>query len=277
MRLRACVGAVLAPVLGLVLALATLSPAAAQIGRPAPPLPSAAAPTRQQLKQQLSPRFEPLPETAGGPVEEEQAPAPLAEPSALSFILRGVSIENATIYSEAELRPIYEPFLGTEVTLGGLREIANRIENRYRDDGYVATRVIIPPQAITDGVPTLEVYEGKIIYYEINGDIGPVKKRIARLLDNLITGEPARWSELERYLLLARDLPGISLTGTLRSAGESAPGGIILVVDTARKAVDGFVGSQNLNAESTGPFTIAGGAAHELGHALRRAGRRSRR
>ena len=48
--------------------------------------------------------------------------------------------------------------------------LGNRIERRYREDGFVATRVIIPPQAIKDGVPTLEVFEGKIIHYEINGE-----------------------------------------------------------------------------------------------------------
>lgn len=247
---------VLRAAVGLSLALTLLSPGAAQVVAPG------AAPTRQQLQEQLAPAIEPVPEPeAVRALEEEPPSAALLEPSALSFVLRGLTIENATIYSEAEFRQIYEPFLRTNVTLGGLREIANRIENLYRRDGYVATRVIIPPQAIADGVPTLEVFEGKIIYYEINGDIGGVREQIASLLDNLLTGEPARWSDLERYLLLARDLPGISLTGTLRSAGDTAPGGIILVIDTARKPIDAFASMQNLNAEATGPLTIAGGGS----------------
>ncbi|HET7410956.1 MAG TPA: POTRA domain-containing protein [Paracoccaceae bacterium] len=221
------------------------------------------APTREELQQSLDPGVRP-PE----PVEElgiEEAepapPVPVDDATSFSFILRGLEIANATVYGDDDFRAIYEPFLDTEVTIGSLREIANRIEQLYRDDGYVATRVILPPQAIEDGIARLEVFEGRIIHYEINGEIGPVKKQIARLLDNLLTGEPARWSELERYLLLARDLPGISLTGTLRSAGETAPGGVILVVDTARKPVDGFVSLQNRNAEATGTFTASGGVA----------------
>lgn len=159
------------------------------------------------------------------------------------------------------IREIYESFIGTDVTIGGLREIGNRIEQLYREDGYLATRVIIPPQTIENGVAQLQVHEGRIIHYEVNGDIGPVKKKIASLLDNLITDKAARRSEVERYLLLARDLPGISLTGTLRSAGDNIPGGVILVVDTARKAIDGFVELQNRNAQSTGAFTLATGIA----------------
>jgi hemolysin activation/secretion protein len=242
---------------GVALALAATSPGLAQVG------PSAVAPTREELREQLTPQIAPSPETGViGPLDGAEQPLPgLPESSASSFVLRGLSIENATVYPDAALRTVYEPFIGTDVTLGGLREIANRIEALYSDDGYVATRVIIPPQTIADGVATLEVYEGTIIHYEINGEIGPVRERIASLLDNLLTGRPARWSELERYLLLARDLPGISLTGTLRSAGDTAPGGVILVVDTARKAADGFLSLQNRNSEATGTFALSGGGA----------------
>jgi hemolysin activation/secretion protein len=220
------------------------------------------APTREDLEQQLRPgATRPDPEQELSIEETEPEAAPPDEGSAFSFLLRAIEIANATVYDQEDFRQVYEPYLDTEVTIGALRKIANGIERLYRDDGYVATRVIIPPQAIENGVARLEVFEGKIIHYEINGEIGPVKKQIARLLDNLLTDEPARWSELERYLLLARDLPGISLTGTLRSAGETAPGGVVLVVDTARKRLDGFVSFQNRNAESTGPLTISGGLA----------------
>ena len=192
--------------------------------------------------------------------DEDEAPTPEVS-SALSFKLNGVNLTGATVYETEDFSDILENFVGKDVTLGGLREIGNRIERKYRDDGYVATRVIIPPQAIKDGTPTLEVFEGKIIHYEINGEIGDVKKLIARYLDNLLTDEPAKWSELERYLLISRDLPGISLTGTLRSAGDSTPGGVILVVDAARKPVDIYINGQNRNAEVTGPWTTSAGVS----------------
>ncbi len=196
------------------------------------------------------------PDDAAIPDDTSADDAETVEPdSSLTFRLNGVTITGATVYDAAGFDDILENFIGTDVTLGGLREIGNRIERKYRDDGYVATRVIIPPQAIRDGVPTLEVFEGKIIHYEINGEIGDVKKLIAKYLDNLLTDKPARWTELERYLLLSRDLPGISLTGTLRSAGDSTPGGVILVVDAARKPVDVFLNVQNRNADVTGPWT----------------------
>lgn len=220
--------------------------------------------TRQEISPQnrVTPRPErPSEETVPeAPRTDAEAPAPPAE-GTLSFRLNGVNIIGATVYETEDFDDILADFVGTDVTLGGLREIGNRIERRYRDDGYVATRVIIPPQAIKNGVPSMEIFEGKIIHYEINGEIGDVKKRIAMYLDNLLTDKPARWEELERYLLISRDLPGISLTGTLRSAGDSTPGGVIMVVDAARKPVDGYVNIQNRNPEVIGPWTLSGGVS----------------
>lgn len=204
----------------------------------------------------------------GSLVDDDETPSAAPASSAVTFQLNGIefpefppvefSEENGNFSRFSE---IYDGFIGTEVTIGGLREIANRIEQLYREEGYLATRVIIPPQTIEGGIAQLQVHEGRIIHYEVNGDIGPVKKQIAALLDNLITDRAARRSDVERYLLLSRDLPGISLTGTLRSAGDNLPGGVILVVDTARKPVDGFVQLQNRNAQPTGAFTLAAGAA----------------
>ncbi|MEL7467501.1 MAG: ShlB/FhaC/HecB family hemolysin secretion/activation protein [Pseudomonadota bacterium] len=192
----------------------------------------------------------------------------VAGSSTVSFQLNGITYPDfpPREFSEEngnfdQITDIYESFIGKDITIGGLREIANRIEQLYRESGFLATRVIIPPQSIDGGIAELQVHEGRIVHYEVNGDIGPVKKQIAALLDNLITNKAARRTDIERYLLLARDLPGISLTGTLRSAGDSLPGGVILVVDTARKPVDGFIQLQNRNAQSTGAVTLSAGAA----------------
>ncbi|MEM7210446.1 MAG: ShlB/FhaC/HecB family hemolysin secretion/activation protein [Pseudomonadota bacterium] len=200
--------------------------------------------------------------------EEDPSDASVAGSSTVTFRLNGISFPDYPpreftdeLGNFDKVAEIYEPFIGTDVTIGGLREIANRIQDLYREEGYLPTRVIIPQQTIQNGIAELRVHEGRIVHYEVNGDIGPVRKQIAALLDNLITNKAGRRLDVERYLLLSRDLPGISLTGTLRRAGDDLPGGIILVVDTARKPVDGFVQLQNRNAQATGAFTLSAGAA----------------
>ena len=160
----------------------------------------------------------------------EQDPTATKREPTLDFPLEDIVVvdgltgeQNKLVYDKGELLDIYGSSLGTNVTLGDLREIADRIENHYREDGYIAARAIIPAQSVDDGIVTIKIFEGRIIGYELRGDVGPVGEQggqIRKLLDNLITNEPARWSEVERYLLLVRDLPGISLTGTLQTAGD---------------------------------------------------------
>lgn len=227
----------------------------------------AQTPSGTLTREQLDPTRIGVPETGPGsdagatsvaPPEPQAAPE---APDGFKFRLEGIIVEQATVFDADELLAAYEEFVGTEIGIGQLREIGDRIEKLYREDGYIAARVVVPPQTIENGMPRLVVYEGRIVHYEINGDVGPVKALIASYLENLITDRPAHFSELERYLLLARDIPGISLTATLRPAGDSSPGGVILVVDTALKQFDGFVSAANMSSEPTGPYTFSVGAA----------------
>lgn len=227
----------------------------------------AQTPSGALTREQLDPGRVRVPETAPGSdasatsVPEPEPGAAPSAPEGFRFRLEGLTIDEATVYSPDEFLAEYEDLIGTDIGIGELRAIGDLIERKYREDGYIAARVVVPPQTIENGRPRLVVFEGRIVHYEINGDIGPVKELIASYLDNLITDRPAHFSELERYLLLSRDVPGISLTATLRPAGDSSPGGVVLVVDTARKQFDGFVSAANLSSEPTGPYTFAIGGA----------------
>ncbi len=218
-------------------------------------------------REQLDPTQRRVPETGGTTDTEATTVAPTPDgPSpddapGFKFELQGIVVDQATVFDQEDFLPAYEGYVGTQIGLGELREISDRIEQVYRENGYIAARVIVPPQTIENGTPTLTVFEGRIVHYEINGDIGPVKELVAAYLENLVTDRAAHFDDIERYLLLARDIPGISLTGTLRPAGDASPGGVVLVVDTALKQFDGFVSAENLSAEVTGPYVFSVGAA----------------
>ncbi len=195
--------------------------------------------------------------------ELEATPRPEIPPeaAAIKFTLTNLTISGSTVYDVAEFEGLYQEFIGTEVTLQTLRDIADRIEAKYRGDEYVATRALVPAQRITDGAVEIRVVEGSIRNIIVRGDIGPSDKLVRSYLANLRTGKPLRWPEAERYLLLARDVPGLSLTGTLRKTPGVEVGGVDLVVDVAHKQFEGFANVQNYSAETTGPWTLSGGAA----------------
>jgi len=216
---------------------------------------------REQLRPDLTqPR--PAPEVGERP-ELEATPRPELSPeaAAIKFTLNTLTISGATVYDVAEFEPLYQEFVGTEVTLQTLRDIADRIEAKYRGDEYVATRALVPAQRITEGAVEIRIVEGVIRNIIVRGDIGPSDKLVRRYLAKLRTGEPLRWPDAERYLLLARDVPGLSLTGTLRKTPGVEVGGVDLIVDVAHKQFEGFANIQNYSAEATGPWTLSGGAS----------------
>jgi hemolysin activation/secretion protein len=192
-------------------------------------------------------------------------------------VLRKVVIEGATVYSSDQLQKAYAALLDTEVTLARLFEIAQQIQRRYRQDGYLLARVVVPPQTVSDGVFQIQVIEGFIDRVRIEGDIGPVTKRIQTYLDKItirdpISGKPRplREQDAERYLLLANDIPGIRAFGVLQRGAEL--GASELVVRTERKCLDAFFLINNRGSKFTGPmrgaFSLRHNAATVFGESV---------
>ncbi|WP_232468192.1 ShlB/FhaC/HecB family hemolysin secretion/activation protein [Bordetella genomosp. 13] len=199
-----------------------------------PQLPSAAEPGRQ-LPQPVMPQSTPSAPRVSVP--QGQATEAPAGAENLSFTLTDMSIEGARHYPAADLRTLYQPLLGKTITVADAFKVANDIELRYRNDGYVTTRVIVPEQTIEDGRFRIVVVEGFISDVKYDGDIGPAQAAVEKLVRRLRAMRPVNVAEVERQLLLANDLPGL----TVRASLESSPtevGGSVLVVRSERKAVD---------------------------------------
>ena len=69
-----------------------------------------------------------------------------------TFILQSLNLEGITAYEAQDLEYIYEQYLNQEITLTQIYDIANEINGKYRDDGYILTRPFIPEQTISNGI-----------------------------------------------------------------------------------------------------------------------------
>ncbi len=78
----------------------------------------------------------------------------------IKFALSGINADGSTVYSGRDLLPLYENFLGSEVSLTDVFQIARRITVKYRGDGYILSRAVVPAQQIQAGVVTIDVVEG---------------------------------------------------------------------------------------------------------------------
>lgn len=211
-------------------------------------LPSSAEPSRE-LQQQ-----KPLEPMRGmNAIAVPEAPAANAPPGAANytFTLTAVDIEGATAYPPAELENHYRALIGKTITVADLFGVAAAIENRYRSAGYVTTRAIVPQQQIDSGRVRIVIVEGFIGEIRYAGDIGPARAQVDALLRALRNTKPVNIADIERRLLLANDLQGIQVRGTLEPSATER-GASTLIVEAERKAADLGLTVDNRNSPYNG-------------------------
>jgi hemolysin activation/secretion protein len=170
--------------------------------------------------------------------------------------VRSVRIEGATAFPEARLlAEAGGPLTGPAVPVTNLEAARAAILALYRNEGYVFSTVdaVLSP----DGGLRLVVGEGQITEVQLDGDIGPAGTQVLRFLEQLKAARPLDIATLERWLLLAQDIPGVSLRTLLRPAG-TAPGSLVLVARVSRRPVSGFVTADNRAFRLTGPEQALG-------------------
>ena len=214
------------------LALSAAGITAPALAQQAPPPGSPASQTLPgQTREEIN-RIPTTPSTQGGPRlsiegEIQRAPCPLADPrfADITVTLSGAEFNGLRVVSPDVLRPAYESFIGQTVPIAAVCEIRDAAATILRQRGFLAA-VQVPPQQITDGVVRFDVLMGKIVAIQVRGDAGKSERIIAGYLQPLKSQEAFNERDAERYLLLARDLPGYDVRLTLRPAGTT-PGELI--------------------------------------------------
>jgi hemolysin activation/secretion protein len=185
-------------------------------------------------------------------------PSTVAPPEAdkTPLVIRRVIVTGSTVYSTEELAETYRDLVGRRVTLKTVYDIAQSITTKYGNDGYVLTRAVVPPQ---DFDPKAAAVRIRVVEGFVSKVEWP-REKLARYRDFFshyeakITAErPANIKTMERYLLLANDLPGLKFTTTLKPAkGET--GAATLVVEVTEKPMDVNARIDNRGTKSRGPL-----------------------
>ena len=213
-------------------------------GNVAPGSPSLAAPFSGDIVPQGSPipRVLPprVPALGGGPVAVPPA-APGAVPS-VNVGVRAVRIDGATAYTGPQTAAVTAGLVGPAIPLARIEAARTALLNLYRNDGFALTTVTATLDA--GGVLRFAVIEGHIAEVRLEGDIGPAGTQVLRFLNRLTQVRPIDTATLERWLLLAQDVPGVTLRAVLRPSA-SEPGALTLVAQVERQAVTGLLSIDN--------------------------------
>lgn len=180
------------------------------------------------------------------------APAGAAK---IKLKLNGVVVSGSTVYTSAELAPLYSKFVGKRITVGDLYLIARRITAKYGADGYVLSRAIVPPQTLNPKGSTvhIRIVEGYIDRVEWPKGLGHYRDFFSQYAAKITASRPANIHVIERYLLLASDLPGLKFSSSLQ-ASKVHPAASTLVVQVTKKPFDFVVRLDNRGTRERGPF-----------------------
>jgi hemolysin activation/secretion protein len=225
----------------------TLHQAAAQVGPPrvAPPLGNA----------NPVPQGSPLPGISAPalPGVAPATPPALAAPGTVApsqiVAITDVGVDGATAYTDAALARYTAGLTGPAIQVQRIEAARTAILNRYRTDGYVYTAV----NARIHGTHLrFVVTEGRIVSVKLDGDIGPAGVQVLRFLNHLTDLQPISARALERWLLLANDVPGVTVRAILNPSAED-PGALTLIAEVQRRAVTGELSADNRAFRQTGP------------------------
>ncbi|MFD0666588.1 ShlB/FhaC/HecB family hemolysin secretion/activation protein [Ramlibacter sp. MAHUQ-53] len=188
------------------------------------------------------------------PPEAQSRSRQVAATSRERIQVAAFEVTGVTRFTADEVAAVLQPFLGRELDTEGLHRAADALNARYRQAGYFVARVFIPPQQVA-GTLRLEVHEGVLDAngaYVANRGQRVDTKVVQGILDaHLRPGEPLRRDSVERALLLAEDLPGIT-TASVLYPGERVGTARLRTTVTDLPLVSGNVDLDNFGSRSTG-------------------------
>ncbi len=164
--------------------------------------------------------------------------------------VRGVTVEGVTVYPSAETDALVAGLVGPAVPLRQIEDSRLALVRKYRDGGYPL--VSVQATRSPDGTLHFVVFEGRIAEVKLDGDIGPAGTQVLRFLNRLTESRPIDAASLERWLLLAQDVPGVALQAVLQPS-DSEPGALTLVATVKRTSISGIITGDNRAYKLTGP------------------------
>jgi hemolysin activation/secretion protein len=173
----------------------------------------------------------------------------------LKFVLRSLVVDNMTAYEPQDVAPFYQDQLGREISVATLFDIMTKVQQKYLDDGYALTKVVIPNQNIQNGDVHLAVIEGHVSEVEISGDI-----RSSSVIDDaanrIRSMRPLNVKKLERIMLIVNDLPDLNASAVLANSVHVAePGAVRLIIQkNPEKEKIASIGIDDHGSVYTGPL-----------------------
>lgn len=172
----------------------------------------------------------------------------------IKFVLNSVDIDGNTALGDEELMRPFQSLVGTEVSLGQIFAAADAITQMYDAAGYALSLAYVPAQEVKGGAIVVRVVEGYIADVVFKDKREVRDPRWNEYAAHLKASRPLKSADLERYLLLAGDLPGIKVTNHFERMADAGPGATRLIMNIDRKAMGAQAELNNRGSKAIGPY-----------------------
>jgi hemolysin activation/secretion protein len=184
-------------------------------------------------------------------------PAPRPEPR---FDIKRFDVVGADKVPPSRLAAALAPFTGPGRRFSDIESAVQAVRDVYAEASITAVQVLIPEQALEDGVVKLQVEELQVARIEIEGAQARSRENVLRAVPGLSEGITPVDTELSYQLRLANENPGRQMQVTFRTEDDGKLTGVLRVAD--RSAWSTQLSLDNTGSATTGKWRTAAAVQH---------------
>jgi len=184
---------------------------------------------------------------------------PRQEPSSLGpqatqikFKLTKIILEDNHVYSDKQLSVVYKDKLNTEISVAELQNIVQEITNYYRNNGYILSRAVLPPQHVQNGIVHVRIVEGYISHVNVIGVPKGAKPLVRAYGEKIAQSRPLQMKVMEHYLRIANEIPGMQVKAVLEPS-KTETGASDLNLSAEERTLTGSFSYDNYGTRYIGP------------------------
>lgn len=137
------------------------------------------------------------------PPELQNKPDPPPSEIPQEIIVERFEVVGSSVFTPEELATITQPYQNRPLSLSELFQVRSDVTKLYTEKGYLSSGAYIPPQALQNGILTIQVIEGELEAINVSGTerltSGYVRSRLSAATDT-----PLNANELLEALQLLR-------------------------------------------------------------------------
>ena len=170
----------------------------------------------------------------------------------IKFKLKQIVLENNHVYSQSQLQQIFQDKVNKEISVAELQSIVQDLTNYYRNNGYILSRAILPPQHVQNGIVHIRIVEGFIGQVNVIGIPKGARKIIQAYGDKIAQSRPLQIKVMEHYLRLANEVPGMQVKAVLEPS-KNLTGASDLNLSSQEQTFTGSISYDNYGTRYIGP------------------------